>query len=191
MDERGYCCENLRQGALIVRKTVDQLHRTLRTLSTLVILAVVAGCASPPPPPPKPTVILATVKVEPDVNPDRQGRASPIVIRFYELKTLAAFSGADFFSLWNKDRETLGADLVAREEFHLRPGERKSFDRTLEPDTRHLAVIAAFRDLDRARWRDTSAIRPNKTSPLIIKVEERSISISASDSPAAAGFLNR
>lgn len=159
---------------------VDQLSRVLCARLMLLILVIISGCASPPPPPPppKPTIIRASFDVDYDVNPDTWGRASPIVVRFYELKTLAAFNSADFFSLWDKDRETLGGDLVAREEIHLRPGEWRRFDRTLLPDSRHVAVVAAFRDLDRARWRGAIGVLTNQTSPVTIKLADRSISIS-------------
>ncbi len=155
---------------------MDRLNRLLHGRLMLIVLALVFGCASPPPPP-KPTIIQASVNVGAYVNPDSGGRASPIVIRFYELKTLAAFNAADFFSLWDKDRETLGADLVAREEFQMRPGEQKNFDRTLQAETRHVAVIAAFRDLDRARWRGAVGVLANQTSPVRIWVEGRNITI--------------
>ena len=92
------------------------------------------------------------------VNPDAKGRASPIVVRVFELKSISAFNSADFFSLWDRERETLSAEMIGRDEFQLRPGEQKKFERTLQPDTRYVGVIAAFRDLERANWRGTASI---------------------------------
>ena len=40
-----------------------------------------------------------------------------------ELKSLAAFNSADFFSIYDKESETLGGDLNGKEELRLKPGE--------------------------------------------------------------------
>jgi type VI secretion system protein VasD len=137
-----------------------------------------AGCASAPKPPP-PTVIQVELDVAPGVNPDLRGRASPVVMKFFELKSLAAFEGADFFSLFEKEKETLGADLVAREEYQLQPKENRKFERTLQRDTRYVGVVAAFRDLEQAKWRASLAVPAEKVTPVTIQVGARSVSISA------------
>lgn len=128
------------------------------------------ACASPPKPPP-PTIVQASVEAMANVNPDARGRPSPVVVKFYELKSLAVFDSADFFSLFERDREVLGGELVAREEFQLIPGGRRTFERTLQPDTRYLGVVAAFRDLERSTWRAAVPVTPNKTVPLAIKLD--------------------
>src|SRR5947207_3053449 len=103
----------------------------------LAVLLGLAACAAPPP---KPATIAATLDAHANVNPDARGRPSPVIVRFYELKSLAAFNAADFFSMFDRDKETLGAELVAREEFDLRPGEKRPLARTLQPDTRYIGV---------------------------------------------------
>jgi type VI secretion system protein VasD len=143
----------------------------------LIVAAGVAACASPPPPPPKPTVIQATIDARPSTNPDARGRPSPVVMRFYELKSLAAFSSGDFFSLFDRDKETLAAEMVAREEFQLSPGEQKPFERKLQPETRYIAVVAAFRDLDRAQWRASMPVVAQQTTPVVIKLEASTVTI--------------
>lgn len=158
-------------------RVLDFAPHALLLLLAICTVAMLSACGASPPQPPAPTVIAAAVEAADDLNPDSIGRASPVVLRVYELKTLAAFETADFFSLWDRDNETLGPDLVAREEIQLRPGERRTFERTLQPDTAHVAVIAAFRDLERARWRGAMAVVPNLTQPVVIKLESRSVSI--------------
>lgn len=106
-----------------------------------------------------------------NVNPDQAGRPSPIVVRVFELRSLAAFQRADFFSLWEKDRELLGGELINREEYVLSPGERKPFNRQIQADTRYIGVIAAFRDLQRASWRGSLSIVANKTTNIAVVVE--------------------
>jgi type VI secretion system protein VasD len=145
---------------------------------TLLVLALALGsCAKPPPPPPKPTILQINLAVAPNVNPDARGRPSPIVARMFELKSLAIFQSTDFFSLFDRDKESLGNDLVAKEEFVLQPGESRMFKRELQPDTRFVAVVAAYRDIERSRWRASMPVPLNETTRVTISVQERDISI--------------
>src|SRR5207249_3614821 len=118
-----------------------------------------------------------TLDAHANVNPDARGRPSPVIVRFYELKSLAAFNAADFFSMFDRDKETLGAELVAREEFDLRPGEKRPLARTLQPDTRYIGVVAAFRDLERSQWRASAAVPPNKASTVDVRLDDKSVSV--------------
>ena len=113
------------------------------------------------------------------MNPDSRGRPSPVVLRFYELKSLAAFNSADFFGLYERDKETLGPELVAREEFQLLPGDKKQFQRQVQPDTRYVGVLAAFRDLERATWRASAPVPANQTTPLMVTLDGNKVSVSA------------
>lgn len=151
-------------------------HLPLMSRASSVALAILlAACAAPPK---KPTVVQANVAAAADVNPDTSGRASPVVIRVYELKNLTAFQNADFFSLYERGKETLGGELLASEEIILRPGEKKHFERPLQADTRFVAAVAAFRDLDRASWRASIPVKLNQTSPITISLQKREISMS-------------
>lgn len=160
---------------------MTMFRRSLRCLQVLASCAVVigvAGCAKSPPPPPPPTVIKLTIAASADVNPDARGRASPIVLRIYELKSAAVFNQADFFSLWDREKETLGPDLVARDEVQLRPGESKTIDRTVDADARQVAAVAAFRDLERTGWRTAVELRPHQINVLSANVGARGVAIS-------------
>ena len=149
------------------------MSRARMAISLSIVLA--AGCASAP----KPTVVKGTIAASANVNPDDRGRPSPIVMKVFELKSLAAFQGADFFSVFDKDKETLGAELAAREEFTLVPNERKEFSRQVQADTRYLGAVAAFRDLERSRWRASTAIPANKLSVVVIQLEGNQVTITA------------
>ncbi|MDR1969588.1 MAG: type VI secretion system lipoprotein TssJ [Burkholderiaceae bacterium] len=136
-------------------------------------LTLFTGCASKEVVTPVSLNLIASA----DANPDARGRASPLAVRLYVLKSSSAFSSADFFSLYDKDSATLGADLLQREEALLRPGETKVFDFSLKPDARAIGVIAAYRDLEHARWRELRALDVGKPSRLNLLFEARQIRI--------------
>jgi type VI secretion system protein VasD len=121
------------------------------------LLLAMSSCGGSPP---KPSISKATLVVAPDVNPDSGGRASPVVVRLYQLSQEGAFSNADFFALYDSEQETLGTTLVAREEFELKPGETREIEIKAPPETRFIGAIAAFRDIRNAKWRVVSATPP-------------------------------
>jgi type VI secretion system protein VasD len=134
---------------------------------------LLGGCASAP----KPVIatLQITVEAAADVNPDARRRASPVTVRVYALKTLAAFDSADFFSLFEKDQATLGAEVVMKEEMLLRPGESKVINVKLGPEAKSLAYFAAFRDLEKATWRGSRAIVAGQAANIKVKVLQKQI----------------
>jgi len=152
----------------------------------LVLTALLLGaCSVPIPraltPEPDPTVVELAVQAGDEINPDGGGRPSPVVVRIYELKDTGSFNSADFFTLFEDEQGTLGGDLVARDEIILAPGERHEATRAIADDTNHLAVMAAFRDIDRARWRTSVPVPRHRTTPVTVTIDALSLSAQADD----------
>ena len=78
-----------------------------------------------------------TVTAEAGVNPDGKGRAAPVLVRVYELKSQDSFEAADYFSLAANDKAVIGADLLVRDEFTRRE------HHALSPDS-HVRVGGAL-----------------------------------------------
>ncbi|MFJ7316395.1 type VI secretion system lipoprotein TssJ [Pseudomonas sp. NPDC098747] len=128
-----------------------------KTLTALTALALLAGCASLSP---FSTLTKLDLKLtaSAQVNPDLHGRASPIVVRLFELKHSAAFENTDFFSLYHRANESLTPDLVLGEELELQPGQSVDLKLKVAEDSRYVGVIAAYRDLPKSTWRYTVPI---------------------------------
>lgn len=94
------------------------------------------------------------------LNPDLEGRPSPIVVRLFELRHPAAFENADFFSLYQRAKETLGPDLAASEELELRPGETLTLKLRAAEGSRYIGVLAAYRNLPDSQWRQVLPLNP-------------------------------
>ena len=135
----------------------------------LVSYGALMGCSSPPPKPPQPVNVKLTLVASPDVNPDGQNRPSPIVVRIYQLKDDTGFKDADYFALYDKEPATLAAALVSRVEFELAPGEKRTVDYAVSPDTRYIGVAAAYRDIRNAQWRAQSGTPEKGIADLIKK----------------------
>jgi type VI secretion system protein VasD len=138
----------------------------------------------------EPVQLDISLQAATDLNPDLKSRPSPMIMRVYELKSEATFVQADFFSLQNNERATLTEDLLARDEFIVRPGDRRGLiRRKIHPQTGVLGVFAAFRDLPRSTWRATFRVPPpadaawykkllsSNTIPLRIVLEDNAVRI--------------
>jgi type VI secretion system protein VasD len=145
----------------------------LHPLAALGVALVLSACGSKPPA--KPASVTGTVQASTQINPSASKRPSPLLIRIYELKSAANFNAADFMSLYQRDQGELGGDLLAKEEFVLNPGETKTFAKTLAPDTRFLGVVAAYRDLEHAKWRTVVAVQPNQPQKVTVTAGELAV----------------
>lgn len=153
--------------------------------SLIAIGALVgAGCGSAPP---KPAVAKAQITASADVNPNQDGRASPVHVRIFQLKEDGAFMGADFWALVDKEQETLAASVVQRLEFDLSPGESKEFELKISPEARVLGVMAEYADYRNAQWR-VVVQAPNKSLLDLVKkdrvsfgVDKNKVSITVGD----------
>lgn len=155
-----------------------------RAIFTGITFLLIAGCASKPP---EDVTVKGSLQAADNVNPDSDGRPSPLVVKIFQLKGKDKFEQADFFPLFDSAEETLGADMLAVEEFMLTPGEYRSYEGDFDPTTRFVGVIAGFRDIHQAEWKsivempEKSVMKFLKRSPLAIKAESLSITVSAGE----------
>lgn len=117
------------------------------------------ACTTTPAQPEQMKLDLA-IEAKNTLNPDDKGRASPVLVRLYELKTASIFENADYYALESTDRTMLVPDLLARDEFILRPGEFRDIERKLNPDTQVLGLLVGYRDLGKATWRTVYKLPP-------------------------------
>ncbi|GFM64244.1 type VI secretion system lipoprotein TssJ [Pseudomonas cichorii] len=130
-----------------------------KTLAALTALVLLAGCSTLSPYSHL-TKLNLKLTASDRLNPDLNGRPSPIVVRLFELKHPVAFENADFFSLYERAKESLAPDMVTSEELELRPGETVDLKLTVGEGSRYVGVLAAYRDLPETRWRYTLQVTP-------------------------------
>ncbi len=152
-------------------------------------MLLLAACTSTPKPAP-PVTLHVRLTASDDINPDTTGRASPVVVRVFQLHDAANFGNADFFALYDHEKESLGADLVGSAEYVLRPGETRDIELQPDPNVKALGFLAAFRDLAVSQWRASWALppaakKPRKVPPGVeLKLAHTAIAIAAA-APAA------
>ena len=136
-------------------------------------LSLITACSGSP----SPGIVELTVNAADDINPDAAGRASPVVLRIYQLAAGTQFQAADFFQLFEKEAPTLGPDLVAREETIVAPGDTRKLTIALKPNAQAIGVAAAFRDIDHASWRAVMNVPPTKKTKLKAEVKKLQVTL--------------
>lgn len=97
------------------------------------------------------TSVALDVDIEQNVNPDSDGRASPVVLRVFMLADDRQFSREEFLNLYENAESRLGKDLidtVILKEFA--PGEQRTEELSLSPEVKYVGLLAEFVQYQRA-----------------------------------------
>lgn len=86
------------------------------------------------------------------LNPDINGRASPVVITFYQLKNDYTFKQADSTSLMANSAQILGNDLIDKNTIEVRPNSTQTIKQDLDPAAQYLGIVAAYRNSTTESW---------------------------------------
>ncbi len=155
-----------------------RMRHPILILVLILFGITLTGCFSKKPLPP--SQIVAKILTSSHLNPNADGAPSPVILRLYELKSAGNFKNSDFFSLFDDESSVLAGDLLARDELRLNPNETRTINRELDPATRHIGILVAFRDLDKADWRTVIEITEHQLNAYTILLGQNDISISAS-----------
>ncbi|MGP9800848.1 type VI secretion system lipoprotein TssJ [Rheinheimera sp. NSM] len=155
----------------------------MKAIKALVVLwfslSVLAGCQA----------VYATFppstklhfRVAQDINPDLDGRPSPVIIKVYELASKTVFENQDFFALYDNPEVILRTDLLKKDELVFEPGQRTEYRMALQPATRAVAVVAAYRDIEGARWRAVVDVKPTGYDDFYVYVDKLAVYIREHD----------
>jgi len=131
-------------------------------LSGLLAITSISGCSLIKP---IPDSFSISINTSSDLNPDDDDRSSPVVLRVYELSDDKLFNESDFFDLYDEDSEVFEtAFYLKKQEMELNPNESRKLDMTLSDDTKYVGFIAAYRDIDAAKWREVHSITKQRAT---------------------------
>ncbi|MDR6234515.1 type VI secretion system lipoprotein TssJ [Pseudomonas oryzihabitans] len=146
---------------------------TLLRLGALCLALLLGACTSQKVP--DPTRLDLTLNGGEDLNPDLNGRPSPLVVRLIELKNPVGFENADFFPLYDNAKQALAPDWVAEEEIELRPGETRELKLRLQGDSRYVGIYGAYRNLGESQWRQVIQLKPNALAQVRLQLSAEGI----------------
>jgi type VI secretion system protein VasD len=162
----------------VVMTSPASLTRLL-IISILMVTTMIlfSGCGGAP----KREEVGLQISATADVNPDLQGRPSPIILHVLELNSEEQFNRLDYVSLTQSSGAALGPDLLGKTRLILSPGDSRQLPLELNPQTTFIGLVAGYRDIDNAAWRTSIPIAQGDTKGISITLEHQSITTTVSD----------
>lgn len=172
--------------------------RTAGSVAIVALALVLGGCSfigglfggGDKPPPPKEVAMKAppeaklqvTILASPLINPDLDGRPSPVVVRLYQLGSADGFKNADFARLYEDDSKALGKALLGSTETFVEPGGIKVLSSPkVNPDTTFIGVVVGFRDFGDAKWRAVFPLKGDKKIDLVCSITRLAVELKPND----------
>lgn len=124
------------------------------SLSIALMAMMLGGCQSAKKALDFDTSAVINFSASNNINPDSDGRASPVVIHVFKLADDRQFSREDFLSLYEGATARLGKDLVGSVVLkEITPGEARAEVLKLAPDVKFIGLMAEF-----IQYRDAEAL---------------------------------
>lgn len=130
-----------------------------------------------------PRMIAIKLHAGVNLNSDANGHPLAVVTRIYKLRDLNAFNQApyDVFLDPQKEKQTLGADIVEVREITLIPGQRYEATEKVAREAGYVGVVALFRAPAAARWRYVFGSEQAERSGVTLGVLSCAMTVAAGD----------
>ena len=168
----------MKQSNAVLTTPVVRLVRLLMIgILMATIMVFLSSCGGAP----KRENVALQISATADVNPDLQGRPSPIILHVLELNSEEQFNRLDYMSLTQSSGAALGPDLLGKTRLTLSPGDSRQLPLELNPQTTFVGLVAGYRDIDNASWRTSIPITQGDTKGIFVTLEHQSILTTVSD----------
>ena len=155
---------------------MQRLKNILKFSTVLSLVVVLAACAYTREKLDLTTTLDIELKVSSVVNPDSDGRTSPIVLNLLYLKDNRQFEQEDFIALLESPEDRLGKDLI--EKIRLKefiPSEDRRVTYTLPEGVNYVGVIAEFIQYQDAQGKLILPVERHAGNEFIVTVDKDAI----------------
>lgn len=136
----------------IHKKTEARFQGEWRWLLMPMIALLVISCSSPPPDT-RVDSVQVTLQMASDVNPNANGKASPVRVTLYQLALSDEFLASDYLSLSEGKDVELNAQAHKSYDVIMVPGEKKEITLSVNHDITAIGVVTAYRNIAEAQWK--------------------------------------
>lgn len=111
-----------------------------------------------------------------DVNPNTEGRPSPVVVKLFKLADSRQFKQQDFLALYENAKERLGVDLLEAVKLkEFAPNEQRIEKFKLNPDVKYIGILAEFSRYKEANATMVIPVESYKTNSYRIKISHLNV----------------
>lgn len=118
----------------------------------MIVVVFLLGLVSCVAPASKKNSISLTLVASSDLNPDINGRASPLALTVYQLKSASSFKKSDYMSLAENSKSILGRDLIAVNTMTIRPRQTLELEYPIGDGEGAFGIVAGYRVIDSSGW---------------------------------------
>ncbi|GAB6263679.1 type VI secretion system lipoprotein TssJ [Photobacterium sp. R1] len=151
---------------------------SLRMLPLMLLSLMVSGCSLWSEDLTAPQLVV-NIRAASNINPNVDGKPSPVELRLYQLTDSQAFNQADFLQIYNDEQGVLKAELLlTRQLSSVLQGESRQEVLPLAAETKYIGVIAGFADYREAK--NKVIYKPLVVSSAAINIDIDGINLSVS-----------
>ncbi len=121
--------------------------------------------------------IILMFKSSEDINPNINGRPSPVDVHIFQLKNVNTFNQSTFNDLYTKAPDVFGKDFISEHKFEISIHQSNDFILTIDPNARYLGFIVAYYDLKKAKWREIIALSEIQNERVMVNLNALDFSI--------------
>ena len=132
---------------IFVKDNISYLF-VMRIILFSFLLALVA-CTAPAAKKDKISLMLVASS---DLNPDINGRPSPLALTIYQMKNSSTFKKTDYVSLAENSKSLLEGDLIAVNTVIINPGQTLKLNYSIAEGEGAFGIVAGYRVIDASTW---------------------------------------
>lgn len=117
-----------------------------------------------------------------DINPNTEGRPSPVVVKLFKLADSRQFKQQDFLALYENAKERLGVDLL--EAVNLKefaPNEHRTEQLKLTPDVKYIGILVEYSRYKEAQATMVLPIESYKANAYRVKLSHLNVRLQDKD----------
>lgn len=153
------------------------VHFLFKAASVVLMAAVLVSCGGKAVQAPPPRTATLIIQGGTDLNPDANGRASPIVLRLYLVRDPEPILSAELDALQLREQEIVAPVQLWRRELTLQVGQRVEMPLELPADARALAAWADFRTPVGNYWKAATQLpeEPGSVFQVFVQLDARTV----------------
>ncbi|MEI6859659.1 MAG: type VI secretion system lipoprotein TssJ [Shewanella sp.] len=132
----------------------------LRLALIFILSCQLFACSSSSEPKDLPSILTYSIHALDDVNPNLEGKATPLAFQVFELEDDSKLLDVDYDSLIEDYEDALGTNYVDHSDYTLLPGQFKFIEpKAIDEDTRYIGVVAQYGNPDISQWKKVIKIK--------------------------------
>ena len=152
---------------------LTRIHLPFRLLLITLLVALTAACGTTRKALNLDTAAEFKLVATHDINPNSDGKPSPIVLQVVKLRDARQFKQEDFLNLFEDAKGHLGNDLIEITKLkELAPGEKRVEKLALTPEVKFIGILGEYVQYNDADAKAVIKIEPHTTTEATLKIEK-------------------